>query len=165
MNKPKNYPSYILDLEHMLISLFRTMKEQHVQDAAELKLSMPQFVCLWVISRLGKFKMSDLATFLALSYASATNLINRLVDAGLVTRYDDPDDRRVVIVELSEKGREITDSIRKKHLDKLLKNCQALDPEVRETMLKGFTTLTQLYIKMDGPVPDKKLSVVEGFFE
>lgn len=147
MNNENIYPTYVLELEHRLISLFCSMKEQHVEDAAELKLSMPQFVCLWVISKLGKFKMSELADYLALSYASATNLINRLVDAGLISRYDDPDDRRVVIVELSEKGREITSSIRKKHLDILTDNCEALSPEIREIMLQGFTTLTQVFVK------------------
>jgi DNA-binding MarR family transcriptional regulator len=157
MTKEDNYPPYVLELEQRLIMLFRTMKEQHVQDAAELKLSMPQFVCLWVISKLGKFKMSDLAIYLSLSYASATNLINRLVDAGLVTRYDDPDDRRVVIVELSSKGADITSSLRKKHLDKLMNNCQALTPEVRETMINGFTTLTEMYTRKESADPDKKI--------
>lgn len=165
MSKENEYPSFVLELEHRLISLFSIMKEQHVQDAAELKLSMPQFVCLWVISNLGKFKMSDLATYLALSYASATNLINRLVDAGLVTRYDDPDDRRVVIVELSDKGREITSSIRKRHLDKLMNNCKGLSPEVRKTMLEGIATLTEVYIRKEEVNADKKLILSDDICE
>jgi DNA-binding MarR family transcriptional regulator len=160
----EDYPSYVRELEHMLISLFRGMKEQHVQDAAELKLSMPQFVCLWVISRMGKFKMSDLATYLALSYASATNLINRLVDSGLVTRYDDPDDRRVVIVELSNKGKEITSLIREKHLKKLMENCEKISHEERDTMLKGLLTLTNV-VKKDESLVDKKCRLMEEFLE
>lgn len=89
------------------------MKEQHVRASSEAGLSMPQFVCLWIMSKLIYTKMSDLANTLSLSYASATNLINRLVESGLVNRYDDPDDRRVVIVELTDKGREITNKVRK----------------------------------------------------
>ncbi len=161
----EEYPSYIRELEHLLISLFRSMKEQHVQDAAELKLSMPQFVCLWVISRMGKFKMSDLAIYLALSYASATNLINRLVDSGLVNRYDDPDDRRVVIVELSDKGKEITSLIRQKHLKRLMENCEKLSQDEKDSMLKGLSTLTNVVVRKEDSTVDKKCRIMEEFLE
>lgn len=142
--KDSNYPPHVLELENKLSMFFRTMKERHVQDAAQTEMSMPQFFCLWIISKCGKQRMSDLAANLALSYASATNLINRLSESGLVNRYDDPEDRRVVIVELSEKGKELTESIRKKHLQEMMQRCGTLNKEQVDIMLKGMDVLIHI---------------------
>lgn len=140
----EKYPSYILELESLLTNMFRNLKENHVKDASEVNLSMPQFVCLFVISKLGKFKMSELASHLALSYASATNLINRLVESELVHRYDDPTDRRLVMVELTPKGKELSDFIRDKHRKIFYKNCSKLSDDQIGTLMEGLKLLTQV---------------------
>src|SRR6476646_2270363 len=50
-----------------------------------------------------------LAKGLMLSSAGITSRIDRLERRGLVRRLDDPDDRRGVIIELTDEGREIVD--------------------------------------------------------
>ena len=44
-----------------------------------------------------------------LSSAGITSRIDRLERRGLVRRLDDPDDRRGVIIELTDEGREVVD--------------------------------------------------------
>jgi DNA-binding MarR family transcriptional regulator len=51
----------------------------------------------------------DLANDLELSSGAMTSRLDRLQDAGLVRRLPDPDDRRGVVVELTEKGYEAWD--------------------------------------------------------
>jgi DNA-binding MarR family transcriptional regulator len=51
----------------------------------------------------------DLASDLELSSGAMTSRLDRLEEAGLVRRLPDPDDRRGVVVELTEKGREAWD--------------------------------------------------------
>ena len=140
-NKDKNYPLPLLELENKLSIFFRNMKEKHVHDASRNDMSMPQFFCLWILSKCGKLRMSELAVNLSLSYASATNLINRLSDAELVNRYDDPEDRRVVIVELSKKGQALTDAVRTRHMAEMMSKFESLSPEQIDTMLKGMDLL------------------------
>jgi len=48
---------------------------------------------------------SRLALALVCSTGTMTNRLDRLEKAGLVRRHDDPDDRRGVLIELTEKGR------------------------------------------------------------
>ncbi len=139
--KDNKYPEYILEIEAKLSRFFRTMKEKHIIDASQSELSMPQFFCLWILSKCGKLRMSELADNLSLSYASATNLINRLSEAGYVNRYDDPEDRRVVFVDLNESGLNITELIREKHLKEMADKCVNLTSEQIDTMLKGIETL------------------------
>jgi len=140
----KKYPEYIYELEDLLTQIFRNLKENHVKDAFNVNLSMPQFICLFIISKIGKMKMSDLASYLSLSYASATNLINRLVESNLVNRYDDPLDRRVVMVELTDKGREITDSIKEKHRETFYNNCSKLSNNQIKTLIDGLNILVKI---------------------
>jgi DNA-binding MarR family transcriptional regulator len=51
-----------------------------------------------------------LAKGLMLSSAGVTSRIDRLERRGFVRRLDDPDDRRGVIIELTDEGREVVDA-------------------------------------------------------
>lgn len=144
MEHNENIPPYILELESKISLLFRTVKERHVHDASDAEISMPQFFCMFVLSRCGKQKMSEIASNLALSYASATNLINRLSEAEYVNRYDDPEDRRVVMVELSEKGDKVMTSVREKHINEMKKRCESLPKKDLETLLNGMDILIKI---------------------
>lgn len=50
-------------------------------------------------------RMSDIAKGIAATMPTATGIVGRLVERELVVRGDDPNDRRVVIVKLTEKGK------------------------------------------------------------
>jgi DNA-binding MarR family transcriptional regulator len=52
----------------------------------------------------------DLASDLELSSGAMTSRLDRLEEGGLVRRLPDPDDRRAVVVELTDKGREAWDT-------------------------------------------------------
>ena len=52
----------------------------------------------------------ELASDLELSSGAMTSRLDRLEEAGLVRRLPDPEDRRGVVVELTEKGREAWDT-------------------------------------------------------
>lgn len=138
------YPEYIYELEDLLTKIFRTLKENHVKDSCNVNLSMPQFICLLIISNMVTMKMSELASYLSLSYASATNLINRLVEGNLVKRYDDPLDRRVVMIELTDKGKEITNNVKDKHKESFYKNSSSLSSKEIKTLIEGLNILLKI---------------------
>lgn len=50
--------------------------------------------------------MGTIAGALGIAVSATTTVVDRLVERGLATRLSDPKDRRVVICELTEKGRE-----------------------------------------------------------
>ena len=75
------------------------------------KITLPQ---LWVLEYLSRKKgcpMNELAQFLSVSRPAATGLVDRLIAQGLVHRGGDRQDRRVVRVEISAKGRRIVSHI------------------------------------------------------
>ena len=68
-------------------------------------VSMTHLHLLWMLDRHGDLTMSRLAKLLDVSLSNATGLIDRMAERGLVERDRVPEDRRVVIVRISDHGR------------------------------------------------------------
>ena len=71
----------------------------------ETELTMPQFRTLNYL-RSGPLRMNEIAANVGSSLSSASSMIDRLVDKGLVERGADDSDRRVVTCELTPTGTE-----------------------------------------------------------
>ena len=69
-------------------------------------ISMTHFHLLSMLERHGSITMSRIAELLDVSVSNATGLIDRIEERGLVERARVPDDRRVVHVQLTDKGRQ-----------------------------------------------------------
>jgi DNA-binding MarR family transcriptional regulator len=76
------------------------------QDWLTTDLTMPQLKVMTILWREGPARMSELASGLAVTLATATGVVDRLVDKGYVAREGLPGDRRVVICRLSQEGQE-----------------------------------------------------------
>lgn len=63
-----------------------------------------------------------------------TNRIDRLLARGLVTRENDPDNRRSVLITLTDQGRELVDRIVVKHVDLESRLLAALSPAEQERL-------------------------------
>lgn len=68
--------------------------------------SMSQMTSMFHILHRGNCSISDLAEHLAISNAAASQLTERLVQQGLLTRSENPSDRRNKLIVLTEKGRQ-----------------------------------------------------------
>lgn len=65
------------------------------------------------LSAHGSASMTDLARYLGVTKPSATALIDRLIGQGLVSRLSDNQDRRIVKIALTVKGKKLMESIKK----------------------------------------------------
>jgi DNA-binding MarR family transcriptional regulator len=74
-------------------------------------LTMPQFRLLLVLALRRGAAGHDLAESMGVSLATITGIVDRLAAQGLVTRREDPRDRRVRRVELTTAGRGLVDDI------------------------------------------------------
>lgn len=80
--------------------------------ARDHALSMSQLGALFFIYREGGSGVTDLGEALGVSSAAASQMLERLVQQGLILRSEDPVDRRVKQLVLTEKGTQaIQDSI------------------------------------------------------
>ena len=73
----------------------------------QLDLTMPQLKVVLLLFMNGPARMSDIASALDVSLATATGVADRLVERDIVVRESQPEDRRVVLCRLSEKGQKM----------------------------------------------------------
>lgn len=76
-----------------------------------LGLSMSHWHIISMLDRHGEMPMSRLADLLDVSMSNATGIVDRMEERGLVERVRVPDDRRLVLVRVTDRGREILSEI------------------------------------------------------
>ena len=98
---------------------------------------------------------SVLAKIEELSTGAMTNRLDRLEEAGLVRRLPDPDDRRAVQVELTEKGRRTWQDAIAAQAKKEAIVASALTDREKEQLTKLLRKLMLEYEKREGFKPKK----------
>ena len=94
------------------------------------------------LSASGPLTLGELATHLGLSKATATELVTRVEERGLVDRMRDDRDRRRVYVWLTEDGRQRANAhARVLADDELLAAVRRMTPTDRESLINGLRAL------------------------
>lgn len=99
--------SEIVDLDRCVCDEF--MKRMQPSGLFALDLTMGQLKVLMFLSVAQAANMGDLAETMGVALPSVTPLVDRLVERGLVARRRNPDDRRVVVVAITDEGRELAE--------------------------------------------------------
>lgn len=92
--------------------LVQQMSAGHTAEFLEIGITMPQAKTLHLVAAVGEIRMSVLAGRLGVTLSTVSGLIDRLVDAGLVDRHDDPADRRQVLIVLTPDGASLLERFR-----------------------------------------------------
>lgn len=74
-------------------------------------VTITQFRTLVVLGNQPDLTLNQLADHLGVNASTAMRMINRLLKAGLVSRRENPNDRREILLALSEAGRDIVDTV------------------------------------------------------
>ncbi len=101
-------------LQRFLQLVMRAMVRDMNDLLRELHLSMPQVGALHFLHAERGTSVSGIAEHLNLSLAATSHLVERLVQRGLVTRAEDPHDRRLKRVELASDGVELVEDIQRR---------------------------------------------------
>lgn len=115
-------------LNEILPVIFREYARQHAKVFSRIKLTHQQFVILHYLNREGGTKMSDLARMMSVTTAAMTGLVTRLVRDGYVVRENDPKDRRVIMIAMTQKGSRVA---------------QHMDEQGRKTIMDIYGRITQ----------------------
>jgi DNA-binding MarR family transcriptional regulator len=91
--------------------------------ALDRNIPRSELLAILLLQRRGEVTMSELAEDLGAPLSTATGIGGRLVRRGLANQDRDPDDRRVIRVRLTAKGRALAVRLRK-HVDGLVQRVQ-----------------------------------------
>jgi len=104
-------------------------------------LSLVHLHVLTVLEIDGELTMRGLAESLDVSQASATGIVDRMAQRGLVERRGDPDDRRVVRVALTATGRQLIEGIAAERKERLGRLLEELSDDDLDGFLRGTRAL------------------------
>ncbi len=104
-------------------------------------LSLVHLSVLALLESRGALPMSAVAEALDVSQASATGIIDRMEERGLVERRRAEDDRRVVAIHLTENGTAVSRQIIEQRRERLRRILAEMSPDEVEGFLKGIRAI------------------------
>ncbi|MFE3454062.1 MarR family winged helix-turn-helix transcriptional regulator [Nonomuraea sp. NPDC059194] len=126
------------DLIRQISDTQRTIGRLFAQDRSSplfrSNLTMRQLKVVIVLACTGSASGQDLAANLGVGLATVTGIVDRLIGHGLVTRREDPHDRRVRRVELTDQGRALVEQINDTGLRHYRRIMRHLDTDTLRTL-------------------------------
>ena len=105
-------------------------------------VSLIQFEILRHIRR-GAHSVAELAERQQISRPAVSQAVDSLVEEGLVSRSQDPQDRRFVDLELTERGRALINAIFTKNRQWMMEKMKELRPDEMETIIRALGILKE----------------------
>ncbi|KOP23966.1 MarR family transcriptional regulator [Hapalosiphon sp. MRB220] len=112
-----------------------------------VSLSIPQFRTLAFLDRHPGASLSQLAEHLGVSRPTASNLTDRLVQKNLVSRTEHPQERRHVVLTLTEAGKYNLQQTRTMTSAKVAELLATLPEEQLISVVDGLAVLSKLFLE------------------
>jgi DNA-binding MarR family transcriptional regulator len=107
----------------------------------ELGLTIAQLKSLFFIVDKEKTNFKKLAEALAVTPPNITGIIDRLVEQGLVSRTENPEDRRIILLQATEKGRNLLNTLKENRNIKMTQILAKLSTEDLSCLAVGLSAL------------------------
>ncbi len=101
-------------------------------------VTLPQFRVLVVLSNFGALRMGDLALHLGANQSSFSRFADRMVAGGLISRSPSLENRREVIISLTDQGSRVYLDVTLARRQEISDVLGRLSAEEQETVLAGF---------------------------
>lgn len=106
-------------------------------------LSVAQMATLMLLDAEGSSTVGDLANDLGRSLSATSRLLDQLVRRDLVTRQEDPRDRRVKRVALAERGKDLIGRVQRRRAEAQLSVMAALSEAERADVMRAMALLAE----------------------
>jgi DNA-binding MarR family transcriptional regulator len=133
-------------IEHAIQRLMWMEQKKFAVLLSQHALTLPQFLVLALVHQHGVgCPIGKLAEEMFQSYPTMTGIVDRLKDAGLVARGDDPTDRRKVVVSLTREGRTLLDRARDTRRVRMARALGKLSTQDRREFLRLLTIYLETF--------------------
>ena len=121
----------------------REIAALHAPELTELTLTLAQVKAIYLVASTGPMRMSDLAAQMGTAASTASGLVDRLVQMGLLDRSEDPANRRQVLVRATPAALDQLQAMNELNRDRLRQLLGRLnDPNDIETIERAFVLMT-----------------------
>jgi DNA-binding MarR family transcriptional regulator len=136
------------EFDASMLMLGRLMMSRHADVCEGIPVTGPRFLVLRLLGD-RDFKVGDLASLLGVKAPAMSSIIEGLEREGLVTREHSAEDRRVVLVALTESGRAVlaeAEGVRRAHMRRYL---DALTADDVRALIRIQRTLIDTIVAME----------------
>jgi DNA-binding MarR family transcriptional regulator len=132
--------------------LMHLLTAAHANDFLEIGVSMSQAKLLYVVVAVGQIHMGELPGRLGVSLSTVSGAVDRLVDAGLLTRREDPADRRQALVGVTPEGAALLDRFRELNQQQLRWLLDRVRPDDLAVVERAYTILVGATADIEDPI-------------
>lgn len=138
-------PAAVGQLRATLTRLYLSLRRNSPSD----QLTAAHASAIATLTDHGPMRMGEFARRESIRMPSATSLIDPLVRNGLVARRPDPDDKRAVLIELTEHGHRVVDELRSRRDEALTSAVESLSTEHRRALHDALPALAALQARLE----------------
>lgn len=128
---------------HAFASVVNEAVEKHLlEEVGGARLTFPQLSLLLLLARKQTWRISDVATFLRVSNAAASQFVDRLVRHRFLQRHEGTTDRRIAQVSLTERSWRLVAAyaaVKNRRLSQILGEFSAAELEKAAAVLDRFS--------------------------
>jgi DNA-binding MarR family transcriptional regulator len=128
------------DLVTALLTASRALVGVSAHSLAEVEgtVTLSQFRTLVVLRAHGATRLNRLSERLGVNASTALRSVDRLISAGLVLRRENADDRREVVIELTQRGRRLVDRVTARRREVIQDIVRAMPAEQRAGLVEAL---------------------------
>lgn len=143
--------------EERLIAMLKNMSGLHMGKAmlAKIDLSLSQMALLRWVAQSPSCHVQEIADGLGLSAPTVSVGVRKLIEAGLLERLPDPEDRRAACVYLSEKGKSLQQQFLKRRHEDVHRFLGGLNSAEQEQLISLLDKAFQALARNELPVQNE----------
>lgn len=131
----------LVDLLQQTLAKFHPSLTELTEVWSDVNVTIQQLRVMTILYNDGPRRVSLLARRLNVSTPTMTGILDRLVRQDLITRQDDPEDRRVVLNALTEKGQSLIERLQPVQSERLKAIVNQLASNERQDVATGLARL------------------------
>jgi len=120
----EQFDEIVVKIERLLRHVAVIIKKRGRDMLSDFEITNPQFNALLVLREHPGITMGEICEKLFLACSTATDLIDRMEKSGYLNRKRDPQDRRVIRLSITEKGKQVIAEViaaRRRYVASILK--------------------------------------------
>jgi DNA-binding MarR family transcriptional regulator len=134
-----------------LVSLFPLFFKNLMKSSRgnkDLELSRVHMDIMFILNEFKQLTMSDIAKRLFISKPYNTLLVDRLIDLGMVGRFPDDEDRRIINIRLTEKGIRYLKEYKESNKKNIKTKLSILNADELEQLLSSLQNIKEIISKI-----------------
>lgn len=121
----------------------RARRQRELGPWMDLPLTIAQLKSLFFISNQGSTNLGNLAAALGVTPTNTTGIVDRLVKKKLVSRNEDTQDRRMLLLQATTKGEELVTNLRDRRRGHVSEVLALMSMDELVTLAQGLTSLVK----------------------